>query len=142
MAENFQHPFQCIQFIKKRNGEHRDVFVASAGAKLFSYAADSGRRLSVWPQDGADNNIHGTNCAGSNPETEGPPEKKRKVEPSSEKEGDAGTAASKKSCTWTNIPILTSTPDGEYLVALTGEDKCIRVFQIEEDGSFVHLSER
>ncbi|KAL4762910.1 putative tRNA methyltransferase [Aspergillus foveolatus] len=142
MAENFQHPFQCIQFVKKKNGEHRDVFVASAGAKLFSYAADSGRRLSVWPQDGADNNIPGTNGAGSNPDTEGPPEKKRKVEPSSEKEGDAGTATSKKSCTWTNIPILTSTPDGEYLVALTGEDKCIRVFQIEEDGSFVHLSER
>ncbi|KAL6232990.1 hypothetical protein BDW75DRAFT_8674 [Aspergillus navahoensis] len=132
MNENFQHPIQCIQFVKKKNGKHRDVLVASAGAKLFSYATDSGRRLSVWPQDGA----------GSNSETEGPPEKKRKVEPSLENKGDAGAAAAKNTCMWTNIPILTSTPDGEYLVALTGEDKCIRVFQIEEDGSFVQLSGR
>ncbi|KAL4977228.1 hypothetical protein BDW66DRAFT_133088 [Aspergillus desertorum] len=142
MAENFQHPFQCIQFVKTKNGEHRDVFVASAGAKLFSYAADFGRRLSVWPQDGADIHTPEANGTGSNPETEGPPEKRRKVEQSSEKGDDAGTTAANKARAWTNIPILTSTPDGEYLVALTGEDKCIRVFQIEVDGSFVQLSER
>ncbi|KAL5000791.1 hypothetical protein BDV10DRAFT_28436 [Aspergillus recurvatus] len=142
MAENFQHPFQCIQFVKKRNGEHRDILVASAGAKLFSYATVSGRRLSVWPQDGAVIGTPDANGTESNPDTEGPPEKKRKVESSSENKDDAGAAAAKNTRTWTNIPILTSTPDGEYLVALTGEDKCIRVFQIEEDGSFVQLSER
>ncbi|KAL4982349.1 hypothetical protein BDW68DRAFT_192230 [Aspergillus falconensis] len=142
MAENFQHPFQCIQFVKKKKGEHRDVLVASAGAKLFSYATDSGRRLSVWPRDDAGIDTPDANGAGSNPETEGPPEKKRKVESSSENNDDAGAAAAKNTRTWTNIPILTSTPDGEYLVALTGEDKCIRVFRIEEDGSFVQLSER
>ncbi|KAL4779291.1 hypothetical protein BJX76DRAFT_341244 [Aspergillus varians] len=138
MAENFQHPLQCIQFVKKKNGDSRNVLVASSGARLFSYAAESGQRLSIWPQDGAVS--PNANDAGSNPEIEGPPEKKRKVDLSSEKKD--GAAAAKKTADWTNIPILTSTPDGEYLVALTGEDKCIRVFQLEEDGSFIQLSGR
>ncbi|KAL2823189.1 hypothetical protein BDW59DRAFT_149062 [Aspergillus cavernicola] len=138
MAQNFQHPFQCIQFVKKKNGDSRNVLVASAGPKIFSYAAESGQRLSIWPQKGAD--LPDANDAGSNPENEGPPEKKRKVDPASEQ--TASAASGKKSATWTNIPILTSTPDGEYLVALTGEDKCIRVFQIEEDGSFQQISAR
>ncbi|RDW61802.1 putative tRNA methyltransferase [Aspergillus mulundensis] len=140
MAQNFQHPFQCIHFVKRKNGESRNVLVASAGARLFSYAAESGQRLSSWPLDGADIAIPDANGAGSNPETEGPPGKKRKVDPAEQKKN--GDAPAKKTPAWTNIPILTSTPDGEYLVALTGEDKCIRVFQIEEDGSFQQLSER
>ncbi|KAL3481228.1 hypothetical protein BJX99DRAFT_219380 [Aspergillus californicus] len=118
MAE-FQHPFQCVQFVKRKAGDSNSVLVAAAGAKLFSYAAENGQRLSVWPQDG-------------------PPEKKRKVDPSEQ----SSVAPAKKPNAWTSIPILTPTPDGEYLVALTGEDKCIRVFQIEEDGSFEQLSAR
>ncbi|KAL4925188.1 putative tRNA methyltransferase [Aspergillus undulatus] len=136
----FQQPFQCIQLVQKKNSNSKNVLVASAGAKLYSYVADSGQSLSVWPQDGADTS--NANNAGSNPDIEGPPEKKRKVEPSSEQDVKNSAPAAKKAPAWTNIPILTATPDGEYLVALTGEDKCIRVFQIEEDGSFLQLSER
>jgi tRNA (guanine-N(7)-)-methyltransferase subunit TRM82 len=138
MAETLQQPLQCIQLVKTKNGRSRNVLVASAGPKLFSYAAESGQRLSIWPQDGAD--APDANDAGSNPEIEGPPEKKRKVDLSSEQK--ASPTAAKQAVTWTNIPILTTTPDGEHLVALTGEDKCIRVFQIEENGSFLELSTR
>ncbi|KAL4864126.1 hypothetical protein BDV12DRAFT_176637 [Aspergillus spectabilis] len=138
MAENLQQPFQCIQFVKTKNGGSRNVLVASAGPKLFSYAVESGQRLSIWPQDGT--GVPDARDAGSNLEVEGPPEKKRKVDLSSEQKASPTTA--KQSVAWTNIPILTSTPDGEYLVALTGEDKCIRVFQIEENGSFLEVSAR
>ncbi|KAJ0359773.1 hypothetical protein COL922a_014558, partial [Colletotrichum nupharicola] len=95
-------------------------------------------RLSVWPQDGADTST--ANEAGSSPENEGPPEKKRKDDP----EENKVTAApeKKKTAAWSHIPILTSTPDGEYVVALTAEDKCIRVFQIEAEGTFLELSSR
>ncbi|KAL3458063.1 hypothetical protein BJX64DRAFT_280123 [Aspergillus heterothallicus] len=143
MAENFQHPFQGLQFVKRKTGGSRDVLVAAAGAKLYAYAAESGQRLSVWPQDGADSSSSSsTNDAGCNPETEGPPEKKRKVESSEKKENVAPEKKKKKPASWSNIPILTSTPDGEYVVALTAEDKSIRVFQIEEGGSFQELSAR
>ncbi|KAL4808666.1 hypothetical protein BDV18DRAFT_132873 [Aspergillus unguis] len=141
---DFQHPLQCIQFVKKQNSSSRNVLVASAGAKLFSFAAESGQRLSVWPQEGADTSDGGANTIESNPEDEGPPGKKRKVDSSSgsKEEQKGGATTTKKSSSWTSIPILASTPDGEYLVALTGEDKCIRVFQVRDDGSFLQLSER
>ncbi|KAL4877146.1 hypothetical protein BJY04DRAFT_199027 [Aspergillus karnatakaensis] len=136
MAENFQQPFQCIQSFKTKSGS-KNVFVASVGSKLFCYDSESGQRLSVWPQDGAD--APNANDE-SNPEVEGPPGKKRKVDPSSEQKNT--TPALKQTTAWTNIPILTATPDGEYLVALTAEDKSIRVFQIEENSSFLELSAR
>ncbi|KAL4942173.1 hypothetical protein BDV06DRAFT_192845 [Aspergillus oleicola] len=143
----FNHPLQCIQLVCKKNNSSRTVLVASAGAKLYSYSAELGQRLSIWPQDGAETPDASVNNAGSNKDIEGPRGKKRKVDPSSEPErnvnnGAATASATVKKTPWTSIPILTSTPDGEYLVALTGEDKTIRVFQIEEDGSFVQLSER
>ncbi|KAL2853160.1 hypothetical protein BJX68DRAFT_265383 [Aspergillus pseudodeflectus] len=138
MAQNFEHPFQGLQFVQRVSGGPRDVLVASSGAKLYTFSVDSGQRLSVWPQDGADTST--ANETGSNPENEGPPEKKRKVDPEEKKV----TAApeKKKPAAWSHIPILTSTPDGEYVVALTAEDKCIRVFQIEAEGTFLELSSR
>ncbi|KKK11992.1 hypothetical protein P175DRAFT_0555990 [Aspergillus ochraceoroseus IBT 24754] len=134
MAENFQLPFQCFQFVKTKDGNSRNVLVASAGPKIYSYAAESGQRLAVWPEDTPPAK------AGSNLETEGPPEKRRKVDPSSGE--TTGGAPKKQAACWSNIPILTSTPDGEYVVALTAEDKCIRVFQITGNGSFQQLSAR
>ncbi|KAL3454815.1 hypothetical protein BJX65DRAFT_261462 [Aspergillus insuetus] len=138
MAQNFEHPFQSLQIVQRISGGPRDVLVASSGAKLYTYSADSGQRLSVWPKDGADTST--ANDTGSNPENEGPPEKKRKVDPEEKK----ATAApeKKKPAAWSHIPILTSTPDGKYVVALTAEDKCIRVFQIEVDGTLLELSSR
>ncbi|KAL4792967.1 hypothetical protein BDV19DRAFT_367395 [Aspergillus venezuelensis] len=145
---SFHHPLQCLQLVCKKNSTSRNILVASAGSKLYSYSAESGQRLSVWPQDGADTSSADNGASASNEDIEGPPEKKRKVDASEESEGKVknGTAVAavtaNKKTPWTSIPILTSTVDGAYLVALTGEDKTIRVFQIEEDGSFSQLSER
>lgn len=131
-----------MQFLKKKGSDTRNVLVASAGAKLFSFEVTSGHRLSVWPQDGADSSD--ANSAETNAETHGPPGKKRKVDSSSEQQSGHknGRAAANNTPSWTYIPILASTADGEYLAALTGEDKCIRVFQLGEDGAFRQLSER
>ncbi|KAL4955141.1 hypothetical protein BDW69DRAFT_161572 [Aspergillus filifer] len=145
---SFNHPLQCIQLVCKKNSTSRNILVASAGSKLYSYATESGQRLSVWPQDGVDTSSSDNGVSASNEDIEGPPEKKRKVDASEESEAKVknGTAiaavTANKKTPWASIPILTSTADGQYLVALTGEDKTIRVFQIEEDGSFVQLSER
>ena len=32
--------------------------------------------------------------------------------------------------------------NGQYLVGVTGEDKCVRVFQIDSENSLLQLSER
>lgn len=62
-------------------------------------------------------------------EKEGPPEKKVKLsEPPKQQKAN-----------FTNL-IVSS--DGKYLVGVTGEDKCIRVFQTGPQNDLQQLSER
>lgn len=135
-----QLPFHCVRFVERQQGgASQDLLIASAGRKLYSYAADSGRRLSVWPQDA--NNAQETVKdieAQQEEKDQEPPGKKRKTDTSN----SAGGKKPKSLPDWTHIPILTISSTGKYVVALTAEDKCIRVFQIAEDGSLKELSER
>lgn len=61
-------------------------------------------------------------------ESEGPPEKRVKLSPPVE-----NTA---------NFSCLTLTNDKQYLVAVTAEDKCIRVFQVDSACQLHQLSQR
>ncbi|PYH50069.1 putative tRNA methyltransferase [Aspergillus saccharolyticus JOP 1030-1] len=131
MAVNFQHPFQCVQYVQRPQAK---LLLVSAGPRLYSYSAETGQRLASWPQD-----------TGSSDQE--PPEKKRKVSSSESGPLEEGKAAEKNekaktAPAWSNIPIVTSTSNGEYAIAVTGEDKCIRVFQLQDDGSLNQLSER
>lgn len=141
MAATFQHPFQCMQFLKKRKAGNDDMLIASAGPRIYSYVASTGRRLAVWPNDsnhsGNDGKVQADVASDSNGQE--PPEKKRKI--SADLENGSGHAA-EIAVAWSNIPLLATSPSGDYLVALTAEDKCIRVFRIEDDGSLRHLSAR
>lgn len=129
MSAQFQHPLQCLRLVQR---SPTNILIGSAGSKLYSYSAETGQRLAVWPADVASSETNPVD-AESTPE-QGPPEKKRKVS-SSESQSIEKPA-------WSNIPIVTGTSNGEHIVALTAEDKCVRVFQLQEDGSFVQLSER
>ncbi|GKZ19099.1 tRNA (guanine-N(7)-)-methyltransferase non-catalytic subunit trm82 [Aspergillus brasiliensis] len=129
MAAHFQHPLQCLRLVQRSPA---NLLIGSAGSKLYSYSAETGQQLAVWPKDVASSENNPVD-AESTPE-QGPPEKKRKVSSS-----DSQTI---EKPAWSNIPIVTGTANGEHIVALTAEDKCVRVFQVQEDGSFVQLSER
>ncbi|PWY85301.1 tRNA methyltransferase [Aspergillus eucalypticola CBS 122712] len=129
MSAQFQHPLQCLRLVQR---SPTNILIGSAGSKLYSYSAETGQRLAVWPADVASSETNPVD-AESTPE-QGPPEKKRKV--SSSEPQSIGKPA------WSNIPIVTGTSNGEHIVALTAEDKCVRVFQLQDDGSFVQLSER
>lgn len=134
MAANFQHPFHCVQFLERQSTGLQDLVLASFGPKIHSYAAESGQRLATWPE-----NVDGRE----------PPEKKRKVsnaEEQSDKEGSKNTGEESNKSTvsivWSSVPLLVVSSNGKYLVALTSEDKCIRVFAVHEDGSLEQLSAR
>lgn len=136
MTGHFQHPFHCVQFLDRQSNGTQDLLIASAGPKIYSYAARDGRRLAVWPQDGAGN-------------TQEPPEKKRKVSSAGapESEGDVKSAEEKTgkapvSIEWSNIPLLVASSDGAHVVALTGEDKCIRVLSVAGNGALEQLCAR
>ncbi|RAL06818.1 putative tRNA methyltransferase [Aspergillus homomorphus CBS 101889] len=131
MAVNFQHPFQCVQFVERPQAK---LLLASAGPRLYSYSAETGQRLASWPQDTSSSDHE-------------PPEKKRKVSISEGGSAEVSRPAEvtkepKPAPAWANIPIVTSTSNGDYVIAVTGEDKCIRVFQLQDDGSFNQLTER
>lgn len=136
MTGRFQHPFHCVQFVERQSKGLQDLLIASAGPKIYSYAARDGRRLAVWPQDGPGN-------------TQEPPEKKRRVSGSDvpESEGDVKSAEEETgkapvTIEWSNVPLLVTSSDGAHVVALTGEDKCIRVLSVGENGTLEQLCAR
>jgi len=137
MAGNFQHPFLRVQHVDGQSTGSQNLLIASSGPRLYSYAAESGQRLATWPRD-----VDGTE---GNQE---PPEKKRKVSnseaPGSEELKSAGeySRQSPVSITWSSIPLLVASSSGKHVVALTSEDKCIRVFSVGDDGALEQLSAR
>ncbi|KAL1860843.1 tRNA (guanine-N(7)-)-methyltransferase non-catalytic subunit trm82 [Paecilomyces lecythidis] len=149
MAAKLQHPFQRIQFFKPASAAQK-LLVAAAGPKLYCYAAETGRRLSVWPQDQETANGQNSNIAekGTNADGQEPPGKKRKISPSADepssdsKPNTKETGKSQSSSSWSHIPLLVTSPTGKYIVAVTPEDKCIRVFEVSEDGVLQQVSER
>lgn len=150
MTAKFQHPIQRIQYVEGQALPQR-LLIASAGPKLYSFDAENGRRLAVWPRDIETSKDHANASAageGADADDQGPPEKKRKLSPSAEQASeepsskDQGTIESKPSQAWSNIPLLVHSPTGSHIVAVTGEDKCIRVFEVGRDGSLQQMSER
>ena len=143
MAANFQLPLQCLQSLEKRGAESQRFLIASSGGKIYSYAAETGQRLSSWPQDVDASNANNSKATETETgsEDQAPPEKKRKVSPS--EEGPAETSKSTvKASTWSSIPCLVAHSNGDYVIALTAEDKCVRVLRLKDDGTLEQLSER
>ena len=141
---SFQHPIQSLKIVKRQLQGLANVLVASAGPYLYTYIAESGQRLATWPQNVETS--HGAAFASTTSEDQAPPEKKIKLSsPESETEGKIAVTSNNSvnsSPTWTNIPIVLATSDGKHVVALTAEDKCIRVFNLSEDGKLKELSSR
>lgn len=150
----FQHPFQAIQQLGSQGPDGLDILAAAAGPKIYTFDVEDGRQLSVWPESQEPQKSEPIDTSsghkGDN-ESQGPPEKKRKIsspEADSKPDGTQGAngkdsdGKGKSTAKWTIIPILTTSVDGKHLIALTGEDKCIRVFGVSKDGKLTQLSER
>ncbi|PGH18634.1 hypothetical protein AJ79_00413 [Helicocarpus griseus UAMH5409] len=149
----FQHPFQCIQCIQRPGAQGQNFLVGAAGPKLYVLDSTAGDQLSVWPsnieseskKDNAkDTESHDHGNVGGNE----PPEKKRKLSPTpqevkqSERKANGSEKSQDSKLAWSTIPIITASKSGEHVVAVTGEDKCIRVFKVDASGALSQLSER
>ncbi|KAF2088193.1 hypothetical protein K490DRAFT_73148 [Saccharata proteae CBS 121410] len=122
-----QHPYQCLRALERKEGDgfaERSLLLAASGHKLYSISQKTGNILFTWPDDAPVSSERDQ----SEEKSEGPPEKKRKVYEASE----TGPIFIK----------LVTTQDGEHAVAVTGEDKCIRVFSVNPHGHLAQLSER
>ncbi|CAI7622630.1 unnamed protein product [Penicillium glandicola] len=141
------HPFQCLRYVNRQSAGQSDILVATAGRNLYSYDASSGQRLDVWPQPVDANVEDKSSDAAPASESQGPPEKRRKLSSTSEEQKDAKSESKPKdsnketSNSWTNIPLLT-VAHGKYVVIMTSEDKCVRVLGLDNEGKLQQLSAR
>ncbi|KAJ5543516.1 hypothetical protein N7535_005941 [Penicillium sp. DV-2018c] len=144
-----QHPFQCLRYVKRKSTSQSNVLLATAGRHLYSYNAFNGQRLDVWPQplDAGVEDKTSDAAAASEGESQGPPEKRRKLSSPAEDQNDGEKETNPKnsgkeaSNSWTNIPLLTIA-QGKYAIILTSEDKCVRVMSLDDDGKLKQLSAR
>lgn len=148
----FQHPFQCLRYVKSSVGAS-DILVASAGPQLYTYNATTGERIYAWPSTNLDSTKNPTSEAAEHSSEQGPPEKRVKL--STEETSDANAdqvnqesqkqqskSTSNSKLPWSEIPILTATSDGKYVIAATLEDKTVRVFELGQDGRLQELKPR
>ncbi|KAG9188668.1 hypothetical protein G6011_07373 [Alternaria panax] len=112
-------PYQCIVARSSESTEDWTIFGAS-GSKIV--AQSSRGATTTWPPQ--DNQIEHQQESDS----EERPGKRIKLEQPKEQKS--------------NFSSLILSNDGHYLVGITGEDKCIRVFQIDSQNQLQQLSER
>ncbi|KAK5019651.1 hypothetical protein BJ546DRAFT_1068926 [Cryomyces antarcticus] len=119
-----QHPYQRICVCHPVGGDGSGVLLAASGPKILSVNLQNGSIVSSWPEEKS-SSAHETRETST---LEGPPGKKRKIAQSTE--------------TKPNVIQLITSHDQEHVIAVTGEDKCIRVFAIDPTGQLTQLSER
>ncbi|KAI9734215.1 MAG: tRNA (guanine-N(7)-)-methyltransferase non-catalytic subunit trm82 [Cirrosporium novae-zelandiae] len=154
----FQHPFQCLKKLPKSSYLCNDILVTATGPIIFSYALDDGRVISSWPSAYFEVVAEPEIIHEATERIEGniePPAKKLKTSvPDNLSENSSadiviesphGKRRKKRSAKGAPLPLilkLASTSDGKYLVTVTSEDKCIRVFEVSPQGQLRLLSER
>lgn len=115
------HPYQCIlSYNDCSSQDSKWILFGASGPKLV--VQSSSGVTSVWsPEKGETDDNH-------KDEPAEPPGKKIKLSPPVEKAY--------------NFTTMVISNDCKYLVAITGEDKCIHVFQVGTDGQLQRLSQR
>lgn len=150
-----RHPFQCLALAATPDAY---ILVAAAGPSISTYRLNDGALLATWfPPGVATNENRELERKGARPISERskddtePPDKRRKLSEQGETSARpaGGTAVDiPKSVAlplWASKPAVTKlaiTSDAKYVIAVTGDDKCIRVFDLLQDGTLLQRSER
>ncbi|KAL1841299.1 hypothetical protein VTJ49DRAFT_7244 [Mycothermus thermophilus] len=126
------------------------IVFAAQGSDIHSFNSRL-EHVSTWkyPQQHAAESTGPAEEAQDSPAPEGPPAKRRKVEDGKDDAASNGQAKGKKAAQYDNpanerpfLQGLYATTDGRYLVAITGCDKTIWVFEHDGAGHLKELSRR
>lgn len=158
------HPYQCLLYCSQPGDVDADILVAASGPYLHTFSVEGGAFLSTWPlknthesskKDGlVAKEAHEAFVAllldqGSAER----PQKRRRLSPSRDNSGSSAEIVvddgkdvvldvqAKQNLNPSFIK-LAGTTTGQYVVAATGEDKCVRVFTLSGNGTLIQLSER
>ena len=158
------HPYQCLLYCSRPGQAEAGILVASSGPYIHTFNVHNGTYLSTWPsgqelgkssKDDAMAEL-GSGVSGgtqTHQENSQRPRKRQKLSPPRDDSGssaeivvNSGDAedqnARLKQAIGPPVIKLAGTSDGHHVVAVTGEDKCIKVFELPEDGCLIQLSER
>ena len=151
-------PFQCLLYCPSASARRPSVLLAASGPFIYSFGVQDGLLLSVWPTHDLDGMPVALDesraCAGELGVTDAErAAKRRRV--SLSREVSSSTSAeivvensqltkSSRELQVSNSEVnkMICTSSGEYVVAVTGEDKSIRVFELQMDGSLMQSTER
>ena len=154
------HPYQCLIYRHRPREPISQVLVAASGSYIHVFDVLSGQNLSSWSSlDEAEPSPRTKDSwpsvcrdyigqkkikAGSQP-----PSKRRKTSPQAaiSTESSSAEIVVEDNDHADNLhanPIikLAATSKGHYVVAVTSEDKCLRVFELSGDGAMNQISER
>ncbi|KAF6240268.1 hypothetical protein HO173_001879 [Letharia columbiana] len=159
------HPYQCLLHCHQAGQVESGILVFASGPYIHTLSAQNGRYLSTWPslenttqtRSTGQNNGNGLEVAQlkSSPQDDSErPSKRQKLSPARDEScsssaeivvaRDSDNGESSNSQQPLNPPVikLAGTSAGQHVIAVTGEDKCIRVFDLAATGILTQLSER
>ena len=161
------NPFQCLYYCPLFDSDGTEILLAASGSRIFSFNVLDGSLLSIWPPtagvEGTEKclqNGFGNSSKGGGISVEGDPVlqdkdaerpgKRRKLSPHGSGSESASTEivvqeqldTNGKAASTSAVIELTGSSNGKYVVAVTGEDKCIRVFELHINGTLVEISKR
>ncbi|THY77483.1 hypothetical protein D6C86_00540 [Aureobasidium pullulans] len=113
------HPYQIATLCNVQSFAPHGLLLAACGSRIVSVKVADGSIVSQWPEQ--------KNNGPEETASEGPPGKKRKLEPEA-----AATP---------NVIKITLSADNQHVVAVT-DDKAVRVLEVTENGKLNELSER
>lgn len=160
MNISHHHPFQKLCYIR----QYGDIglLLAATGPNILSLDLQNGGVLSRWPND-LSQSAERNGDLNSRFMDDDPPTKRRKLSPSQQQEEERqdsressisiefvserakGQRRKRKKIVNSALPNVSQvicTVDGRHIIAVTAEDKCIRVLELDVLGRLNLLSER
>ena len=152
------HPFQRLLYCSRAVEEKSKVLLAASGPSLCSFDVSDGSLLSVWRQEDSfapSKELKKVSPNGHVPEKieRQSPERPSKRSRYSSSNGYDSTSTEmvtesgngngvKSQYMYPSITKLAGTSDGQHVVAITGDDKSVRVLKLLANGTLVQLSVR
>ena len=159
------HPYQCLIYCQQASQSEPGILVGACGSSIHTFSVQDGRYLSSWPPIESSTQTQSAEQSNRN-ESEVPhlkgslqcgftrPSKRQKLSPAGDESSsssaeivvaghiDNGRTSSSQQASISPIIKLAGTSTGQHVIAVTGEDKCIRVLDLAADGTLTQLSER
>lgn len=154
------HPYQCLLYCYRPEDSVSQILIAASGAYIHAFDVSSGQHLSCWPPTNGpvtSNHKQATpvfineesDLNHDDNDSSQQPSKRRKTSLPAVISTESSSAeivveGSDDREDFHSNPVikLAATSKGRHLVAVTGEDKCMRVFELTGMGTMHQLSER